>query len=48
MATQRFPRAVRRALPWLGAWMAFQAVVAVAGRLAARRWDEGDENRQDE
>jgi hypothetical protein len=44
MATQRGPRAVRRVLPWLGAWMAFQAVVAVAGRLAARRWDEGDDS----
>jgi hypothetical protein len=31
-------------LPWLLAWWAVQAVVAVAGRLVARRKDEGDES----
>ena len=35
--------AARRILPWLAGWMAFQAVLAVAGRLLARRLDEGDE-----
>ena len=34
----------RRVLPWLVGWMAFQGLLAIAGRLAARRLDEGDEN----
>ena len=33
----------RRVLPWVIGWLGFQLVVAVAGRLAARRLDEGDE-----
>ena len=38
------PPAVRRVLPWLLRWWAVQAVLAVAGRLVARRKDEGDES----
>jgi hypothetical protein len=38
------PPAVRRVLPWLLCWWALQAVLAVAGRLVARRKDEGDES----
>ncbi len=38
------PPALRRALPWLLGWWALQAVLAVAGRLVARRLDEGDES----
>src|SRR3712207_2531465 len=38
------PPAVRRVLPWLVRWWALQAVLAVAGRLVARRKDEGDES----
>jgi hypothetical protein len=34
---------VRRLLTALGVWLGIQAVVAVAGRIAARRLDEGDE-----
>jgi hypothetical protein len=37
------PRVVRRVLPWLLAWWGIQAALAVAGRIAARRTDEGDE-----
>ena len=33
----------RRVLPWVLGWLGFQLAVAVAGRLAARRLDEGDE-----
>jgi len=36
-------RATRRVLPWLAAWIGFQAVLGLLGRLAARRLDEGDE-----
>lgn len=43
MATSRVRRIIRRARPWVVAWFAFQALLAVAGRLAARRLDEGDE-----
>jgi hypothetical protein len=38
------PPAVRRLLPWLLGWWAVQAVLAVTGRLVARRKDEGDES----
>ena len=38
------PPAVRRVLPWLLRWWALQAVLAVAGRLVARRKNEGDES----
>jgi hypothetical protein len=41
-ATLRRPR--RRALRGLAAWLAVQALVAVTGRVAARRLNEGDEN----
>ncbi|NEK60077.1 hypothetical protein GCU56_19660 [Geodermatophilus sabuli] len=41
--TRSLPPAVRKALPWLLGWGAFQAVLAVTGRLVARRKDEGDE-----
>src|SRR3954454_61127 len=41
MRTQRM---ARRVLPWLGVWLAAQAVLAVRGRLLARRYDEGDES----
>ena len=33
----------RRALPWVLAWLGAQAVVALAGLLAAARLDQGDE-----
>ena len=36
--------AVRRLLPWIGAWVAFQGLVALGGWLLARRKDEGDES----
>ncbi len=36
--------ALRRLRPWLAGWLAFQAVVAVAGRLTAWRKNEGDES----
>jgi hypothetical protein len=35
---------VRKVLPWLLAWWSLQAVVAVVGRLVARRKNEGDES----
>jgi hypothetical protein len=35
---------LRRVLPWLGVWLAAQAVLALLGRLLARRFDEGDES----
>ena len=38
------PPALRRVLPWLLGWWAVQAVLAVGGRLVARRKDEGDES----
>jgi hypothetical protein len=37
-------RTARRLLPWLAGWLALQAIVALAGRLLARRLDEGDES----
>lgn len=36
-------RAARRARPWLLGWLAFQAGVALTGRVAAWRWNEGAE-----
>jgi len=36
--------AVRRLLPWLAGWAAFQALVAVGGWLLAWRKNEGDES----
>jgi hypothetical protein len=45
MTTPRaLPPAVRKVLPWLLAWWALQAAVALTGRLVARRKDEGDES----
>jgi hypothetical protein len=45
MTTSRpLPRPVRKALPWLAGWFAFQAVVASAGWVTAWRKDEGDES----
>jgi hypothetical protein len=35
---------VRRIAPWVGGWLALQAVGVLAGRLLARRVDEGDES----
>jgi hypothetical protein len=43
-STRSLPPAVRKVLPWVLAWTALQAVVAVAGRLVARRKDEGDQS----
>jgi hypothetical protein len=40
----RIRRTARRVLPWLAGWLAFQAVVALAGRLLAARFDEGDDS----
>jgi hypothetical protein len=45
MRTPRaLPPAVRKLLPWMAGWLAFQSVVAVGGRVAARRKNEGDES----
>ncbi|MGY1708992.1 hypothetical protein ACI8AC_05725 [Geodermatophilus sp. SYSU D00758] len=44
MSTSALRSALRRALPWLLGWWALQAALAVAGRLVARRSDEGDES----
>jgi len=41
---ERILRTARRVLPWLAGWLAFQAVVALAGRLLAARFDEGDDS----
>ncbi|MGY1681341.1 hypothetical protein [Geodermatophilus sp. SYSU D01176] len=38
------PPAVRRVLPWLLRWWTLQAVLAVAGRMVARRKNEGDDS----
>ena len=40
----RILRMARRLLPWLAGWLAFQGVVALAGRLLAARFDEGDDS----
>jgi hypothetical protein len=44
MANPRTVRIVRRILPWLLGWFAFQALLALTGRLMARRKNEGDES----
>jgi hypothetical protein len=47
MANRRSSLLARRRprwLPWLAGWFAVQAAVALAGRLAARRKNEGDES----
>jgi hypothetical protein len=36
------PAGARKVLPWLAGWMAFQGLLAVGGRVAARRLDQGD------
>jgi hypothetical protein len=43
MATSSHP-VFRKLRPWLVGWIAFQAVVAVVGRLTAWRRDEGTES----
>jgi hypothetical protein len=43
MARSRVRRIIRRSRPWLVGWFAFQALLALAGRLAAWRLDAGDE-----
>ena len=43
MATSLRP-VLRKLRPWLVGWIAFQAVVALVGRLTARRSDEGTES----
>ncbi len=43
-STRSLPPAVRKVLPWLLAWWSFQAVLAVGGRIVARRKNEGDES----
>jgi hypothetical protein len=42
MRTSRLPSALRKRWPWLAGWIAFQGLVALVGRLAARRKDLGD------
>jgi hypothetical protein len=46
MRTSRSPASsvLRRLRPWLVGWFAFQAVVALAGWITARRRNEGDES----
>jgi hypothetical protein len=44
MANPRTVRIVRRGLPWLLGWFAFQALLAFGGRLVARWKNEGDES----
>src|SRR4051794_20926577 len=45
MSKARRPAALaRKVLPWVIGWMAFQAVVAVVGRVLALRRNEGDES----
>jgi hypothetical protein len=43
MSDPRALRILRRVRPWLIGWVAFQALVAAVGRLAAWRQNEGDE-----
>jgi hypothetical protein len=40
----RILRTARRLLPWLAGWLVVQGVVALAGRLLAARFDEGDDS----
>jgi hypothetical protein len=44
MPSRSLPPVVRKALPWLGAWWAFQLTLAVVVRLVARRKNLGDES----
>ena len=44
MANPRTARILRRARPWLLGWIAFQALVALVGRLTAWWKNEGDES----
>jgi hypothetical protein len=45
MRTSRaLPPVFRTLAPWLAGWFAFHALVAVAGRVTARRKNEGDES----
>ncbi|SDD40126.1 hypothetical protein SAMN05660690_4208 [Geodermatophilus telluris] len=41
--TRRTPSRLRRALPWIGATLAVQGAVAVAGLVWSLRADEGDD-----
>jgi hypothetical protein len=43
-AARMLPDRARKVLPWLAGWMAFQGLLAVAGRVAASRLDQGDES----
>jgi hypothetical protein len=44
MASQRIVSTGRRVLPWLAGWLVAQGLLAVAGRVAARRLDQGDDS----
>jgi hypothetical protein len=44
MKNRRTASIVRRVVPWVLGWFAFQAVVAVAGLVTARRRNQGDES----
>ena len=44
MTNRRTASIVRRVVPWVLGWFAFQAVVAVAGLVTARRKNQGDES----
>jgi hypothetical protein len=39
----RMPGTAKRVLPWLAGWLALQVLIALTGRLLARRLDHGDE-----
>ena len=43
LTSRRLPPVLRKVPSWLVAWWGLQAVLAVGGRLVARRKDEGDE-----
>jgi hypothetical protein len=42
--THRRPTGLRRALPWIGGFLAVQGALAVAGQVWAGRKDEGDDS----
>ena len=44
MTNRRISSIVRRVVPWALGWFVFQAVIAVAGLLTARRKNQGDES----
>jgi hypothetical protein len=44
MRTTSSSTPVRRALPWIGAWLAAQGALALAGLVWAWRTDEGDDS----